>query len=146
MPSSPAENKAAVIRFFHEANDARRLHLLDELFAPDVITHDPQLGTQHGLEAFRGLVAFFAQAFPVQRTEIVQLVAEGDYVSVLHVHHTTHQGPFNDLPATGRAVHVPGNELFRFDPATGLVAEFWRFDADLLLMMQLGALPAPAAA
>jgi predicted ester cyclase len=145
--SSPTDHyKAAVVRFYRDANDARRFELLDELCAPDIAVHDPQSGTAHGVPAFRDLLAFFAQAFPEQRTELDLLVAEGDHVAVLHTHHTVHQGLFNGLPPTGRRVVVPGHELFRFDPATGRIAEFWRFDADLLLMLQLGALPAPSAA
>jgi predicted ester cyclase len=69
---------------------------------------------------------------------------EGDFVAMLHIHHAVNDGPFNGMPATGRTVHVPGIELFRF--RDGKIAEFWRFDADLSLMMQLGAIPAPALA
>lgn len=44
-------------------------------------------------------------------------------------------------PATGMQVVVPGIDLFRF--ADGRIAEFWRFDADIALVAQLGLLPVP---
>ncbi|HLF28300.1 MAG TPA: ester cyclase [Anaerolineae bacterium] len=134
-------NKAVVTRFYTEANDAQRYAVLDEICRPDVIIHDPLAGEQRGVEAFKGLLAFFRQGFPEQKTELQQFVAEGDYVTLLHIHHAVNSGPFNGMPPTGRTVVVPGNELFRLE--NGKIAEFWRFDADLNLMMQLGAIPAP---
>lgn len=145
MSSSTDRYKETAVRFY-QANDNRQFDELDTLCAPDLIVHDPQLGTVRGPQGMRDLLLYFAQAFPEQRTELTHLLGEGDYVAVLHVHHAVHAGPFNGLPPTGRTISVPGHELIRFDLATGRIVEFWRFDADLLLLMQLGALPAPAAA
>ena len=135
-------NKAIVTRIYTEVNDAQKYDVLDEICQRDIIIHDPLAGDTQGLEAFKGLFAFFRQGFPEQRTELRQFVAEGDYVAVLHTHHARNGGSFNGIPATGRQVVVPGVELFRLKD--GKIAEFWRFDADLSLMMQLGAIPVGA--
>jgi predicted ester cyclase len=135
-------NKATVTRIYTEVNDAQRYDVLDEICTADIIIHDPVAGELRGLEAFKGVFAFFRQAFPEQRSELLQYLAEGDYVALLHIHHAVNNGSFNGRPPTGRTVVVPGVELFRFE--RGKIAEFWRFDADLSLMMQLGALPVPA--
>jgi predicted ester cyclase len=135
-------NKATVTRIYTQVNDAQHYDVLDEICTPDIVVHDPLAGESRSLEAFKGLFAFFRHAFPEQRSELLQSVAEGDYVALLHIHHAVNTGSFNGLPPTGRAVVVPGVELFRFE--RGKIAEFWRFDADLSLMMQLGAVPAPA--
>ncbi|GAB4578029.1 MAG: ester cyclase [Anaerolineales bacterium] len=138
------QNKKTVERLYREAVDAGQFEVLDEICVPDVKIHDPLSGDTSGVEAFKGLLVFFSQGFPEQTTELHQWIAEGDYVSILHTHRAVNTGSFNGMPATGRQVIVPGNELFRIDPETGKIAEFWRFDADLALMMQLGASPTPA--
>lgn len=135
----------AAQRIFTEANDGLRYELLDELCHLDVIIHDPFSGEQRGIEAFRGLLAFFRQAFGEQRTELHLTIADGDYVAIFHTHHVRNTGSFLGNPPTGALVVVPGIELFRF--SGGKLAEFWRFDADVSLLAQLGMLPAvqPAA-
>lgn len=142
---STEQNKALARRVFTEANDDQRYEVLDELCHPDVIIHDPFSGEQRGIEAFRSLLAFFRQAFGEQRTELHVAVAEGDYVAILHTHHARSTGPFLGAAASGGWVVVPGVELFRM--REGKIAEFWRFDADVSLLGQLGLLPAlqPAA-
>ena len=146
MTDQSAKYQAVITRLYAEANDGRRYELVDELCQPDIVVHDPLNGESRGAEAYRGLLAFFGAAFPEQRTELQQFVIQGDWLAVLHIHHAVNTGAFVGLPPTGRTVHVPGIELYRFDPATARIAEFWRFDADLSLMQQLGAIPAPAAA
>jgi predicted ester cyclase len=139
-PMATQQHKDIVRRLFTEANDGQRYEVLDELCQPDVIIHDPLSGEQHGVEAFRGLLAFFRQAFGEQRTDLNLTLAEGDYVAILHTHHARSTGPFLGSPPTGAWVTVPGIELFRF--SAGRIAEFWRFDADVSLLAQLGLLPA----
>jgi predicted ester cyclase len=84
-------------------------------------------------------------AFGAQRTDLHLTLAEGDYVAILHTHNATSTGPFLGAPPTGVVAVVPGIELFR--RREGKIAEFWRFDADVSLLAQLGLLPAlqPAA-
>ena len=140
---SPEENKNTVIRLYTEANDAQRYDVLDEICAPEVRIHDPLTGDSTGIEAFKGLLAFFAQSFSAQKTDLHLLIAEGDFVAVLHTHNGVHSGAFNGVLPTGRKISVPGCEFVRLKD--GKVNEFWRGDADLSLMIQLGAIPAPAA-
>jgi steroid delta-isomerase-like uncharacterized protein len=135
------QNKDVVRRIYTDVNDAQRYELLDELCHPDVIIHDPIAGEQRGLDAFRGLFAFFRQAFGEQRTDLHTFVAEGDYVALLHTHHAKSTGAFMGAPPTGAWIVVPGVELFRLNG--GKIAEFWRFDADAALLAQIGMLPAP---
>ena len=138
-------NKDVARRLFSEANDGQRYEVLDELCQPDVVIHDPFSGESHGVEAFRGLLGFFRSAFGEQRTDLHVTLAEGDYVAILHTHNARSTGPFLGAPPTGVLAVVPGIELFRM--REGRIAEFWRFDADVSLLGQLGLLPAlqPAA-
>ena len=140
---STEQNKAIVRRIYTEVNDGQQYDVLEEICRPDVIIHDPIGGEQQGIEAYRGLFAFFRQAFGEQRTDLHQFVAEGDFVALLHTHNAKNTGSFLGAPATNAWVVVPGVELFRLED--GKIAEFWRFDADASLLAQLGMLPAPQA-
>lgn len=139
-----ANNTAIVRRVYDEILNQENKALIDELYAADVILHDPFMGTQTGREAFKQLLGVFDTGFPHHRVEVQQTITEGDWVAVVHMHTATHTGVFNGLPPTGKTVRVPGVEVFRL--AEGRIVEFWRHDDDLGLLMQLGAVPAPAAA
>ena len=141
---STEQNKAVVRRIYTDVNDGQRYEVLDEICHPDVIVHDPIGGDQRGIEAYRGLFVFFRQAFGEQRTDLLQFVAEGNFVALLHTHNAKHTGAFLGAPATNTWLAVPGVELFRLED--GKIAEFWRFDADASLLGQLGLLAVPQAA
>jgi steroid delta-isomerase-like uncharacterized protein len=112
------------------------------MLAEDMLLHTPVPVPAAGREGFMQLIAGFREAFPAQRTELHQLIAEGDLVVALHTHHATHGGPFMGLPATGREVAVAGLEAFRI--VDGKIAEFWHQDDLLGLLNQLGMLDRPA--
>ncbi|HEU5100035.1 MAG TPA: ester cyclase [Roseiflexaceae bacterium] len=137
MPSE--QNKVIVRRIYDELINQERPSVIDETFAEDVIVHDPFMGVVSGRQAFKQLLGMFDMAFPGHRVEIHALIAEGDWVSVVHTHTALHAGPFMNLAPTGREVLVNGVEVFRL--AQGRIAEFWRHDDDAGLMRQLGALP-----
>jgi predicted ester cyclase len=138
------ENKTIVSRLFVEVNDASRYEVMTEICAPDIRIHDPLMGELTGTEAFKGVLSFFAQSFSAQKKDLHVLIAEGDFVAVLHTHTGVHTGIFNGVPPTGTKINVPGCELFRLK--NGKITEFWRMDADLSLLMQIGAIPVPSRA
>lgn len=137
-------HSATALRLYEEVINQERQEVVDDIFAPDAILHDPFTGTSYGAKAFKGLLGIFDTAFPHHRVVVERVLAEGEYVAVLHTHHATHTGPFLGMPATGKSVIVNGLELFRF--ADGRIAEFWRKDDDASLLMQLGMLLAPQGA
>ncbi len=141
---SESVNRTVVSRLYAEVINQERAAVIDELFAADVIVHDPFMGTVAGVGAFRQLLGLFDAAFPHHRVEVHQVIENGDWVAVVHTHTATHAGPFNGVAPTGRTVRVAGVEIIRL--AGGRIAEFWRHDDDLGLLMQIGAVPAPAAA
>ena len=116
--------------------------LLDDILAPDMVTHDTIQGRLEGAEAFKGLLAFFDAAFPGHTATVEQFIAQGDYVAVLHTHYATHSGPFMGLAPTGRQIVVQGVEVFRL--RDGRIAEFWRYDNDVGMLTQLGLMQPPA--
>ena len=138
---SEVSNKATAVRLFEEVINQEMPQVIDEIFAPDALVHDPLTGDSRGAAAFKQLLSMLDTAFPHHRVRVEAVIAEGDYVVVLHTHLATQDGPFMGLPPSGKFVVVNGLELFRF--ADGSVVEFWRKDDDAAMLMQLGILPAP---
>lgn len=141
---STEQNKRIAHRVYAELINQSHKELIDELYAPDVIIHDPFMGTVAGIEAFRQLLATFDTAFPGHTVQVEQLIAEDEWVTVLHTHTATHTGSFLEMPPTSKTVIVHGVEVMRI--RNGKIVEFWRHDDDAGLLMQLGVIPAPAAA
>lgn len=136
-----ATNQALVRRVFDEVINLENKTLIDEIFAPNVIVHDEFTGVSVGRESFHQLLGLFDAAFPHHRVVVEAVIAEGDYVTVLHTHYATHTGQFMFLGPTGKSIVVNGLELFRV--VDGRIVEFWRKDDDVSLLMQLGALSVP---
>jgi steroid delta-isomerase-like uncharacterized protein len=133
------QNKATVRRLYDQVINQEQAGVVDEIFAADVVVHDPFMGVVSGRDAFKQLLGVFDTAFPGHRVEVHRLIAEGDWVSVVHTHTALHTGPFMSLPPTGREAIVTGVEVFRL--ADDRIVEFWRHDDDAGLLRQLGALP-----
>jgi steroid delta-isomerase-like uncharacterized protein len=132
------ENKALVQLFYEALNqpDATAIdRAIDDYVLPNLIYHDPVLGTVPGIEVYRQVVHAYLQAFPEQHITVHQIVAEGEYVAVLHTHVGRNLGAFMGMPPTGKEVTFSGLELVRL--VDGKVAEFWRHDDDAGLMRQL---------
>jgi C-1 hydroxylase len=132
------ENKALVSLFYEALNQPDTAAIdraIDQYVSPSLVYHDPVLGTVPGVEVYRHVVHAYLQAFPEQHITVHQLVAEGEYVAVLHTHVARHLGPFMGMPPTDKQVSFGGLELVRL--VDGKVVEFWRHDDDAGLMRQL---------
>jgi steroid delta-isomerase-like uncharacterized protein len=92
-----------------------------------------------------GLRAFYTAlwtGFPDLTIRIDELVGEGDKVVWRITASGTHTGPFQGVPATGKAVTFGGHYTFRF--AHGKIVERWSTLDRLSLLMQLGVVALPA--
>ncbi len=97
------------------------LSSFERILAPNYIRR-----SKSGTEDFASLqdtIKAMNTAFPDSTIEILQMVEEGDRVAIHWQTRGTHQGPFMDVPATGRAVTVSGASFLRFDDEK--LAEEW---------------------
>jgi steroid delta-isomerase-like uncharacterized protein len=133
---SAAENKAILQRFFDAAN-ANDLDGMLALATDDIVVHTPIPGIASGREGFRGFMGLYFGAFPEQRIDVHDLIADRDRVVVRHTHHVTHGGDFVGMPPTGKQAVISGIEVFRL--VDGKIAELWHQDDLLSLLQQLGA-------
>jgi steroid delta-isomerase-like uncharacterized protein len=138
------ENKAILRRVNDEVFSQGNLDLVDELFAPDYVLHDPGLpgGELRGTEHFKQRwVSMFRTAYPDLQLSVEDQIAEGDKVVARYTGRGTHQGELMGIPPTGNEVSVGGIIISRV--SGGRVEEEWNsFDA-LGMMQQLGVIPPP---
>ena len=81
-------------------------------------------------------------AFPGIQLTIDDTIAEGDQLAARFHLDGEHRGDFMGVPSTGRAIVLTGQTVLRF--RDGRIVERWTTVDMLSLMMQLGAIPAPA--
>jgi steroid delta-isomerase-like uncharacterized protein len=133
------QNKHVVRRLYEEVFGQGWLELADQLVHPECRDlHDPQ--DRRGPARVKEVATMLRTAFPDQRWEIEQLVAEGDHVAMYCTWTGTHEGAFMGIPPTGRRATVPHMYLFRLD--AGQVTEYAAVRDDLGMMRQLGLIPA----
>ena len=79
----------------------RAAMLVDELVAPDVVSHDPFPGQAPGLQGLKQTIAMFHEAFPDLHVEARVVVAGDDLVAAQFQVSGTHEGAFmgNRQPA-----------------------------------------------
>ncbi len=136
----PEENKAITRRFLEEIFAGGNLELVDELFAPNFVLHDPSVPQEvHGLEAMKQYITMYRTAYPDTRFAVGDQIAEGDRVVTRWTGQGTHQGELMGIPPTGARVTVTGISIDRI--AGGRIEETWvSYDA-LGMMQQLGVIP-----
>ena len=143
---SAAENKSLVQRFFNEVCNARKLATADELFAATHTYTDPSSpGIPPGPEGQQQLLGIYQTSFPDAHWQVEEMFAEGDKVVTRWTARGTHQAelPGNPpLPATGKAVTVPGVWIHRI--SGGQIVESWNVWDTLGMLQQLGVIPTPA--
>jgi steroid delta-isomerase-like uncharacterized protein len=136
---SPVEtNKTVARRLFEEAENRGDWELFSRLHAEDAVVHAPagDFGLREEVENERALRKASADA----KFTVDQVLAEGNMVMVRYVVRATVTGSLWGLPATGKAVAVPGVTILRM--ANGKIAEKWSHD-DVLGMLEQAGLVAP---
>ncbi len=81
-------------------------------------------------------------AFPCYRIDPIEMIAEGDLVSVRSTWSGTHLGEFMGVPATGKTIATPLFVTYRI--SGGKVVDHWMIIDSADLMQQLG-IPQPQA-
>jgi predicted ester cyclase len=138
------DNKNLVRRFYREI-DAGNIDALDELVAEDYLDHSPAPfpGLEpSGREGLKRAFRLFWDATPGTH-HIEDQIAEGDKVVTRKVFTGTHEGRFQGLEPTGRAVEIHVIDIVRV--ADGRIVEHWNCVDRLGLLAQLGAVPEMAA-
>ena len=136
----PEENKTVIRRFLKEVFEGGNLELVDELFAPDYVLHDPAVPDEvRGPEGIKQYVSMYRSAYPDTRFTVEDQISEGDRVVTRWTGQGTQQGELMGISPTGNQVTVTGIEFDRV--SEGKMQETWvNYDA-LGMMQQLGVVP-----
>jgi steroid delta-isomerase-like uncharacterized protein len=137
---SVEENKALIRRLYDETN-RWNLAAMDDLFAADMIDHNPPPvpGMAPGLEGIKQAFRVFLDAHPDGTHTVEDMVAEGDKVVARVTGRGTHTGELMGIPPTGKELVMTGIAIYRI--ANGKIVERWA-EHDLPgLMHQLGVIP-----
>ena len=133
-------NTTVASRWYEEVFNAGNVALIDELFAPDFVDHDPS-NPLPGLEGVRQLVSMYRGAFPDLHLTIEDEITEGDKIVTRFTGRGTHKGSLMGIPPTGKRATITAIDILRFEH--GRIAEHWGNQDLLGMMRQLGVIPAP---
>ena len=132
------ENKE-IMRRFLEASVASDQTAYKELMAPDFVAHLADGPANR--ETFLQHNNLFGMAFSDKHFTILDLIAEGDKVSVRAVWRGTHSGDFRGLPPTGKEIKITAFIVDRI--RDGKIVEHWSLFDQMGMMQQLGLVPSP---
>jgi steroid delta-isomerase-like uncharacterized protein len=143
------QNKALVRRAIEEVWDQGQFDVIEELYASAFVGHQAgadiagqQWDIAAGAHAYiRQYFSLLHEAFPDIHFDIEDQIAEGDRVVTRWTARATHLGPYQGMPATGKAGVVTGVTIYRV--ADSKIVEGWTNLDELGMLQQLRLLPAP---
>lgn len=136
------ENKALVQRFVEESFNQGNLNVVDEVYAPSFISHDPDHPEEvRSPEYAKQFVGIYRSAFPDGHAVVEDLISEGDRVAYRWTYYGTHQGELMGIAPTGEQVTIAGITIYRI--SGGKVEEEWNNFDQLGLLQQLGVASSP---
>jgi steroid delta-isomerase-like uncharacterized protein len=138
---STEQNKAIIRRWIEEGWNKGNLAVIDQVYAPDYLQHEPAPETVSSSEALKHYVGVYQAAFPDLNLSIEDLIAEGDKVVWRFKSSGHNNGPFMGMPATGKPGSITGIVIFRLE--NNRIVEGWVNIDALGLMQQLGVIPMP---
>lgn len=110
-----------------------------ETFAQDAVDHDPAPGQGPGREGFKAFFTELTTAFPDAHIEPAHMVVDDEHIAIAYTLTGTHEGDFNGVAPTGKAIEVRGVQIGRFEDAK--IVERWGSSDELGILKQLGVDP-----
>jgi steroid delta-isomerase-like uncharacterized protein len=134
-----AEENKALARRSWEIVSQRNPDLIEEVYAPDFVWHEPDRDIQ-GYEQARQFVSTFYKGFPDINLSVEDAIAEGEQVVTRWTIRGTHQGETEEFgPPTEKQVELKGITIHRIEGDK--IVEEWEAYDNLSVMQQLGLVP-----
>jgi predicted SnoaL-like aldol condensation-catalyzing enzyme len=135
-------NKALVERYFREVLDQKRIELMPELLARDVVLHRPGFDVT-GLDAAMQRLRAVLQDYTAFSSELSGLIAEGDMVSVRIQHRTRTRAGARFRSRAGEVTlaveqNLDWPAIVQFRMKDGKIAEEWVMRDELGMLAQMG--------
>lgn len=133
---SKERNLAAQDRLGQLLND-HEIDRIDEVFATDVVDHDPAPHQGAGAAGIKEFWSSFHAGFPDFAIAPAVVTADDEHVTVVLDVTGTHTGEFNGIAPSGKSISVRGIQVGRF--ADGKIVERWGATDEAGIMKQIGA-------
>lgn len=133
--------ESLIHRIFENAFNQGAFTVIDELVAPNGLTHSVTWGLPNNREGLKLLIAMFRTAFPDLHCTIEDEISQGDKVAACWTMRGTHQGPLLGSRPTNRQIMVRGMIFARTE--NGQIAEGWTLVDQMSILQQLGIVPPP---
>lgn len=128
-------------RIFDKAFNQGNFAVVEELLAPDSISHIPMWGMTNNRMGFKQLIASYRAAFPDLHCTVVTEIGENDKIAAHWTMQGTHRGTFLGNPPTDRKIEAQGFIFAR--TAGGRIVENWILIDQFGMLQQLGIVPPP---
>ena len=126
-------------RAFNEVVNGRNLDLLPQLCTQDYVYHGPGGLELKGVDQLREMIEGYLTAFPDLHMTVEHRVAEGNLIATRWSLTGTHDGPLEDIEATGKKINISGQLVMRFEGPK--IAEEWEVFDEMAMLKQIGAAP-----
>jgi predicted ester cyclase len=123
VTGTPEANKAVVRRVFEEVVNQGRLDVIDEIYSPEVVDHDPLPGAPPGIDGIRYSIGGLRTAFPDFHVTIEAMSAHHDKVVVHNTWRGTQRGRLFGVGGKGRQICSTGIVIWRL--VEGRIVERW---------------------
>lgn len=124
---SAESNKALIAEYVAVVSADKSIATLDKYISEDLLK-------EH--------IGMYNAVLPGYWIETEDLIAEGDKVHLRGKVHGVHNGPFGDIPPSGKKVAIDMHITYRIE--NGKIAEHWMLVDMMAMMQQIGAMPTPA--
>jgi steroid delta-isomerase-like uncharacterized protein len=133
-------NKAVARRLADEVFSRGNMRTLDEILADDYVNHNMPVPSIPGTKSgFKQLVAATRRAFPDVRVNVMDVVAEGEFVVFHDAVEATSREDFFGVPPNNQRLEWTEIHFLRI--RDGRVVEHWANFDQLGILKQLGAIP-----
>lgn len=138
---STVQGKSIIRRVFDEAFNQGHLAVVDELLAPDGISHHLSWGTPANRMGLKQLIAMFRTAFPDLSCTVEDEIFQGDKIAAHWIMRGTHKGQFLGNLPTNKPIVVQG--LIYALIENDQIIESWTIVDQMGVLQQLGLVPPP---
>ena len=136
------QRKDLVQTFYDEVMTRGNLDRIADLCTEDVVDHEAPPEWPSGIEGVRQTMEMFRTAFPDLEAKVGESIQEGDMVAARVRMTGTHLGEFMGIPPSHNKIDIETIDMIRLEGDK--CAEHWGVSDNLLLMQQIGAVPATA--
>ena len=130
------EQNLAATKQLGEAVSNGNLQALHEIFAANVVDHDPAPGQAKGPKGFIEFFTTMRTAFPDLKVTVDHVVQDEDNLAMAYKIHGTHKGDFLGIAPTGKTITARGMQIGRYE--NGKIVERWGSSDELGIVKELG--------